>query len=45
MQNDSPQEGQICFNANEPEKLKIFKNNKWEEIDSFKDLEKRKVKK
>ena len=45
MKDDSPNEGQICFNANEPEKIKIFKNGNWEEFDPFQDLEERKVKK
>lgn len=38
-------EGALCINTNEPEKLKIFNNGKWEEIDPFEDLEERRVKK
>ena len=41
--NDIP-EGAMCINTNEPDKLKIFKNGKWEKIDPYKDLEERKVK-
>ena len=38
-------EGALWFNPDDPEKLKGFKNGKWEEIDPFEDLEERKVKK
>ena len=44
MENDLPVEGQISFNTNEPDKIKIFKNEKWEEMNPFEDLEERKVK-
>ena len=44
MENDLPVEGQICFNTNEPDKIKIFKNGKWEEMNPYEDLEERKVK-
>ena len=42
--NDIP-EGALCFNTNEPEKLRNRVNGKWEELDPFVDLEERKVKK
>ena len=41
----NPNEGQIWFSPLEPEKLRIYKNEKWQEIDPFVDLEERKVKK
>lgn len=41
--NDVP-EGSLWFTPDDPEKLKIFKNGKWEKIDVYKDLEERKVK-
>ena len=41
--NDLP-EGLLWFTPDDPEKLKIFKNGKWEKIDPYKDLEERKVK-
>ena len=43
--NNEIPEGALCINTNEPEKLKIFNNGKWEEIDPFEDLEERRVKK
>ena len=44
-ENDLPNEGQIWFSPNEPEKIRIFKNGSWEEFDPFENLEERKVKK
>ena len=41
----NPNEGQIWFSPLEPEKLIIFKNGKWEEMNPFEDLKERKVKK
>ena len=41
----NPNEGQIWFSPLEPEKLRIFKNGKWEEMNPFEDLKERKVKK
>ena len=38
-------EGAMCFNTNEPDKLKIFQDGEWTDIDPFEDLEERKVKK
>jgi len=38
-------EGALCFNTNEPEKLRSRINCKWVELDPFEDLEERKVKK
>ena len=37
--------GAMCFNTNEPDKLKIFQDGEWTDTDPFKDLEERKVKK
>ena len=37
-------EGSLWSNPDDPEKLRIYKNGKWEEIDPYKDLEERKVK-
>ena len=41
--NDIP-EGSFWFNPDDPEKLRGFKNGKWEELDPFEDLEQRKNK-
>ena len=38
-------EGSMWINPDEPEKVKIFKNGKWEKTNPFEDLEQRKVKK
>jgi len=38
-------EGAMSVNPNDPDKLRIFKDGKWQEFDPFKDLEERKVKK
>ena len=38
-------EGAMCINTNEPDKLKIFQDEKWTDTDPFEDLEERKVKK
>ena len=40
----NPNEGHIWFSPLEPEKLRIFKDGKWKELDPFEDLEERKVK-
>ena len=48
MKNKNPYkflEGTLWFNPDYAEKLKIFKNGKWEETDPFEDLEERKIKK
>jgi hypothetical protein len=37
-------EGAMWFNQNNPDKVKIFKNGKWEEMNPFEDLEERKIK-
>ena len=37
-------ENSLWFTPDEPEKLKIFKNGEWQQIDPYKDLEERKVK-
>ena len=42
--NDVPK-GAMCFNINEPDKLKIFQDEEWTDTDPFEDLEERKVKK
>tara|TARA_A100000172_G_scaffold70793_1_gene51251 strand:- start:268 stop:462 length:195 start_codon:yes stop_codon:yes gene_type:complete len=42
--NDIP-DGALWFNPDQPEKLRGRINGKWEELDPFKDLEERKVKK
>ena len=42
--NDIP-EGAMCINTNEPDKLKIFQDEKWTDTYQFEDLEERKVKK
>ena len=41
--NDVP-DGSLWFTPDDPEKLKIRVNGKWEKIDPYKDLEERKVK-
>ena len=41
--NDVPK-GAMCFNINEPDKLKIFQDGEWTDTDPFEDLEERKVK-
>ena len=40
----NPNEGQIWFSPLEPEKLRIFKKGKWEDMNPFENLEERKVK-
>lgn len=48
MKNKKPYkfpEGTLWFNPDYAEKLKIFKNGKWEETDPFENIEERKVKK
>ena len=37
-------EGAISINENDPDKLRIFKDGKWQEFDPFEDLENRKIK-
>ena len=37
-------EGSLWSSPDDPEKLRIYKNGKWEEIDPYKDLEDRRVK-
>ena len=37
-------EGAISVNTNDPDKLRIFKDRKWQEFDPFEDLENRKIK-
>ena len=34
----------ISINENDPDKLRIFKDGKWQEFDPFEDLENRKIK-
>ena len=41
--NDIP-EGAMSVNTNDPDKLRIFKDGKWQEFDPFEDLENRKIK-
>ena len=38
-------EGAIGINTNNPDKLRIFQGGKWEEFDSYEDLEERRIKK
>ena len=38
-------EGALGINTNRPDKLRIFKDGKWEELDPFVDLEEIEVKK
>ena len=42
--NDIP-DGALWFTPDDPEKLKVMINGKWEKIDPYKDLEQRKIKK
>ena len=42
--NDIP-DGSLWFTPDDPDKLKLMVNGKWEKIDPYKDLEERKVKK
>ena len=41
--NDIP-DGSLWFTPDDPDKLKVMVNGKWEKIDPYKDLEERKVK-
>ena len=38
-------DGSLWFTPDDPDKLKVMVNQKWEKIDPYKDLEERKVKK
>ena len=38
-------DGSLWFTPDDPDKLKVMVNGKWEKIDPYKDLEERKVKK
>ena len=45
MKNKKHKDGEMWFNPDYANKLKIFKNGKWVETDPFEDLEERKIKK